>query len=282
MTDRPPNPPPRRILAAFHPSTTSRIAIDAAVDIAFRLRAELSAMFIHDANLLDLAEYPFLRQVGVHGAISRLQERQAVENELRAFAKQAERHLAETASRQRIRWSFTTTHGRIEDQIKAVGGGVDLLIVESSSRPIGRVMQLEASVRTLARLTGGSVLMVHPTQRVAGPVHAIIESTGDAVRVTTAAAELADRFENTLGMHLIAADENARKNLNPVVQDHFSGVAERTTIRAIPVLSQTELAHILELSRGGVLVLSADSTLLSDDAAWNDIAKSPCAVLLVR
>ncbi|MDH3661380.1 MAG: hypothetical protein OEU92_15360 [Alphaproteobacteria bacterium] len=108
MTERSPPAPSRRILAAFHPSTTSRIAIDAAVDLAFHLRAEFRAMFIEDTSLIDLAEYPILRQIGVHGAISRHQERQAVENELRAFARQAELHLAETANRQRVRWSFAT------------------------------------------------------------------------------------------------------------------------------------------------------------------------------
>jgi predicted ATP-dependent protease len=69
--------------------------------------------------------------------------------------------LADDAVKQRrVRWSFTTAHGQIEDQIKA----------------IGRVMQLEASARRLAKLAGGSLLMIHPAQRLAGPVHAIIEA----------------------------------------------------------------------------------------------------------
>ena len=281
MTDRPSASPSRRILAAFHPSTTSRIAIDAAVDLAFRLRAELSAMFIEDTSLIDLAEYPFLRQIGVHGTISRHQERQTVENELRAFAREAERHLAETANRQRVRWSFTTARGRIEDQISTASSAVDLLIVESSSRPIGRVMQLETSARTLAKLASGPVLMIHPTQRLAGSVHAIVQSTGEAKRVTKAAAELADRFEGTLGIHLVV-DETARNNLEAIVKDHLGGVAEQTITEAVAAIDQQELARILELSRGGMLVLSADNPLLTDDAAWNAIAKSPCAVLLVR
>lgn len=282
MTDQPPPPPFRRILAAFHPSTTSRTAIDAAVDLAFRLRAELNAMFIEDANLLDLAEYPFLRQIGLHGTISRHQERQAVESELRAFARHAERHLAETANRRHVRWSFTTARGSIEDQIRTAGSAVDLLVVESSSRPIGRVMQLEASVRTLAKVTSGSVLMVHPTHSLAGPVHAIVESIEEAARVTTAAAELADRFERTLGLHLFTIDESARNNLAAVVKDHLGRFAERSITEALPVIDRKGLKHILERSRGGMLVLSADSPLLTDDAAWNAIAKFPCAVLLAR
>ena len=282
MIDRPPPPSTRRIFAAFHPSTTSRLAIEAAVDLASRLRAELSAMFVEDADLLNLADYPFHREIGLHGRVARAPARQAIENELRAFARQAERHLAETAKRQRVRWSFTTSHGRIEDQIKTIGSGVDLLIVESSSRPIGRVMQLETSARTLAKLAGGSVLMIHPTQRLAGSVHAIVQSTDEAKRVTTAAAELAERFQGALGIHLVAVDETSRKNLDAIVKDHLGGVADQTITEAVAAIDRQELERILELSRGGMLVLSANSALLTDDAAWNTIAKSPCAVLLVR
>ena len=275
-------PPSRRILAAFHPSTTSRTAIDAAVDLALRLRAELSAMFIEDASLISLAEYPFHRQIGTHGAISRHQERRAIESELRAFARQAERYLAEAANQRRVRWSFTMAHGQIEDQIKAIGGAADLLIVESSSRPIGRVMQLEASARKLAKLAGGSVLMIHPTQCLAGPVHAIIEAASDVTKMTAAAAELADRFDCSLGLHLVAADESARQGMDAIIQDHPGGIAERTQIETVPIIERQELKRILELSRGGIVVLNADSAILADDAAWNDIAKAPCAVLLVR
>ncbi|MDH3664325.1 MAG: hypothetical protein OEU92_30660 [Alphaproteobacteria bacterium] len=281
MIDHSPSPSPRRIFAAFHPSTTSRLAIETVVDLAFRLRAELNAMFIEDADLLNLADYPFHREIGLHGRVATAPERQAIENELRAFARQAERHLAETATRQRVRWSFITSHGRIEDQIKTIGSTVDLLIVESSSRPIGRVMQLETSARTVAKLAGGSVLMVHPTQRLAEPVHAIIQSTDEAKRVTKAAAELADRFEGALGIHLVV-DETARNNLDAIVKDHLGRVAEQTITEAVAAIDRQELERILELSRGGMLVLSADNPLLTDDDTWNAIARSPCAVLLVR
>ena len=144
------------------------------------------------------------------------------------------------------------------------------------------MMQLETSVRTLAKLAGGSVLMIHPTQRLAGPIHAIVEAVGDAATVTAAAAELADRFDGALGMHLVAVDETERKTLDTAIQDHLSGVAARTRVEALPAVDRDDMKHILELSRGGVLVLSADSALLTNDAAWNDIAKAPCAVLLVR
>ena len=282
MIDQPLLRPSRRILAAFHPSTTSRTAIDAAVDLALRLRAELSAMFIEDASLLSLSEYPFLRQIGIHGAISCGQERQALENEIRAFARQAERYLAETANQRRVRWSFTTAHGQIEDQIKAIGGPADLLIVESSSRPIGRVMQLEASARRLARLAGGSVLMIHPTQRLAGPVHAIIEVASDAAKLTAAAAELADRFDFMINLHLVASDETARQTSNEIIQDHPGDVAVRAKTETIPAIDRNELHRILELSRGGIVVLSAESAILAEDASWNEIARAPCAALLVR
>lgn len=282
MSDPLPTRRVRRILAAFHPSTTSPIAIDAAVDLAARLRAELRALFIEDANLLGLAEFPFVRQVGVHGLIGKSFGREAMEGELRSFAAQAERHLAKAAGRRRIRWSFTTARGRIDEQIKAVAGTADLLILESSSRPVGRVLQLEASVRTLAKLAGGSVLMVHPTHSVSGPVHAIVESAADAARVTAAAAELAEHFESTLGVHLMAIDEAGREEVGAIVRDHLGGIAESASVEGLSACNTQDLKRLLDLTSGGTLILSAESALLVDETAWRKIAKAPCAVLLVR
>ncbi len=272
----------RRILAAFHPSTTSPIAIDAAVDLAARLRAELQALFIEDANLLGLAEFPFIRQVGVHGQIGKSFGREAMEGELRSFAAQAERQLAKAAGRRRIRWSFTKTRGRIDEQIKAIAGTADLLILESSSRPVGRVMQLEASVRTLAKLAGGSVLMVHPTHGVSGPVHAIVESAADAATVTAAAAELAGHFESTLGVHVMAVDGAERDKAGGIVRDRLGDMAETASLDALPALNTQVLKRLLASTDDGTLVLSAESPLLADETAWREIAKASCAVLLVK
>lgn len=282
MTEALPPRPGRRILAAFYPATTRPNAINAAVDLAARLQAELQAMFIEHADLLHLAEFPFVRQVGVHGLIGRSLRRDAIESELRTFAAEAERHLAEAADRRCARWSFKTARGRIDGQIAAFAGTVDLLLLESSSRPIGRVVQLQTSVRTLARLAAGSFLMLHPTHPLAGPIHAVLESILEAARVTAAAAELARHFDGELVLHLVARDKEERAVLTDVIKDPILAGLNTVHAESMADLQADVLDSILAAVIGGTLVMSADCPLLVDEVSWKRIAKAPCSVLQVK
>ncbi|PKN22384.1 MAG: hypothetical protein CVU64_24985, partial [Deltaproteobacteria bacterium HGW-Deltaproteobacteria-21] len=54
----------RRILVAMDPSYRSVGALDVAAELAARLGAELSAVFVEDVDLLHLAELPFAMEIG--------------------------------------------------------------------------------------------------------------------------------------------------------------------------------------------------------------------------
>ena len=52
-----------RILFALDPSRQNRAALERALTLAERLRAELIMLFVEDENLLHLVNLPFAREV---------------------------------------------------------------------------------------------------------------------------------------------------------------------------------------------------------------------------
>jgi hypothetical protein len=68
--------------------------IEAAADLALRFHAELHGVFVEDIGLLRMADLPFTRQVSLGREPTRPLERDAIEAEFRALARQA-RHCLE-------------------------------------------------------------------------------------------------------------------------------------------------------------------------------------------
>lgn len=279
MTEAPRPFSVRRILVAFHPSTASRAAVEGAVEWAARLEAELEALFVEDVNVLRLAELPFVRQVSLHGATGQPAN---MELELRALAAQAERRLAEAAGRRRIRWSFKTARGHLEQEVTTAAGQVDLLILESSSRPIGREMRLEAPVRMMIAKTAASVLLLQPERSSAGPVHVLLEAGTNLQRTIQAAADLARRHAVPLEVTVFAAEAEQRRRLLHEAQAQLIGQPMPVRHRSMTGTGAAELQGVVDAVAHGTLVLDASSRLLEPDLAWELVAKAPCAVLLVR
>jgi nucleotide-binding universal stress UspA family protein len=245
----------RRILAAFGPSTASPAALEGVVEVAARLGADLDALFVEDVRLLELAELPVARQVSLHGGRSQTLVRRDLERELGALARQAERRLAEAASRRHVRCSFKVTRGQVSAEVTAAAAGTDLLILECVSRPLGREARVEVAVRQMVAEAQRSVMLVPPAGRPTGSVHVLLEDHQGGDRLLQAARELASRYGGP----------------RPVEVRLPAGAPLAAGVDAL-----------LTAVGAGTLVLAADSPLLDSEACWQRIAKAPCSVLLVR
>jgi hypothetical protein len=272
----------RRVLVAFGASTASGGALEAAVEFAARLGAELEALFVEDVDLLRLAELPFVRQVSLHAGAGRPLSRVELESELRALARQAERRLTEAATRRHMRFSFRTARGQIAAEVSAAAEAADLLILESLSRPFGREARIELPVRALVARVGRSVLLVPPQRAPAGPVHGLIEAGAGGLRALRVAAELAGRYASPLVVTVRAADAAGRRQLIEQSAAAMPAPPARIEFRTMAEAGAAELDALLAAVASGTLVLDAASTLLASDPAWERIAKAPCTVLLLR
>ncbi len=96
----------RRILVALDVSTHSLAALEAAVELAGRVEAEIEGLFVEDINLMRLAELPIALQLSLPTGLQRRIDAAVIEQEMRALAAEARNALETAAERTRVRWSF--------------------------------------------------------------------------------------------------------------------------------------------------------------------------------
>lgn len=118
-----------QILVALDSTSDNRSAMRAAVELAARLQAELSGLFLEDTNLLRLADLPFAREIRPWSA----QERPLTERDLllslRALATRTQMELARMAGKAKVRWSFRIERGPRLQLLMQASGSSDVLLV---------------------------------------------------------------------------------------------------------------------------------------------------------
>lgn len=119
----------RRVLLAMDNPQASAEALEAAVELAHQLRAELRALFVEDVDLLRLAELPFAKRVVTQSGSDSALDPNKLERALRAEAEDARKGLRSVAERARVRWSFEIVRGHAVDALLSASAETDLLIV---------------------------------------------------------------------------------------------------------------------------------------------------------
>ncbi|MBK6326147.1 MAG: universal stress protein [Chloroflexi bacterium] len=107
----------QRILVALDASPHSLAALEAAIDLAERLDAELQGLFVEDINLLRLAQLPFARELRYPLPGSQKVDTLHMEEQLRGQAAQAQRLFQQLAEDHKIKHSFTVVRGVVASSL---------------------------------------------------------------------------------------------------------------------------------------------------------------------
>jgi nucleotide-binding universal stress UspA family protein len=118
----------RRIIVGLDPRSPGRPALEAAAQLAARLRAELVGLFVEDIDLLHLAGLPFAREIGFPSATLRALDITSMERSLRALAGEVERTLAAIAGRAPLTWSFRVARGTLMSELRAAAAEGDIVV----------------------------------------------------------------------------------------------------------------------------------------------------------
>lgn len=158
----------RRVIVGLDPALQSRALLEAAVELAERMEAELIGLFVENQDLLHFAGLPFAREVGFASATRRTLDVESMERSLRALAKEAQQTLASVAGRTPVQWSFRVVRGAPAAQLLAAAEESDLVIANleepmelppSVSVRIVRAGDVEA-LRAALEATEGAVLVL--------------------------------------------------------------------------------------------------------------------------
>lgn len=173
----------RRVLLALSGVAEEWAALDAAIDLADRLQAELAALFIEDDDLLRASMLPCVREIGRSSAQSRRLQFDQLQRALRAAATEAEQRLRRHAETRALRFSFQVLRGRPVPQLLGMAGQLDLVLLPSPAwgrrrqpahRPVAVFYDATAA-------TEPALAMAAALARSAGaPLHVLIAANDEA------------------------------------------------------------------------------------------------------
>lgn len=280
----------RRILVALDASRHSLAALDAAVELAARLEAELLGLFVEDINLLRLAGLPFAREVHFPSAVARQLDSPHLEQELKRQASQARRALKAAAEQAQIGWSFRVVRGQVTPEVLAAALDADLLTLGMASRPVTRRVRLGSTARTAAAKAPRSVLLLQHGLNVGLPVLVTFDGSAPARQALATAARLAETAKEGDGAGLIvlllgrAAEPDASRaeTVEQEIADLLSGRGLAVRFRRLPGAVVSNLVEAVRRERGGLLVLGGEEPLLQGEAIQALLDEIDCPVLLVR
>ena len=272
----------RRILVAFDPATAHRAAVEAVVDLAARLDAELEALFVEDTNLLRLAELPFVRQFNHRGGGGRPLDPAVVEAELRALAAAAERRVAVAATARRIRWSFRRARGALPGEVAAAAAEASLIVLETSSRPLGSLPRLASAARLVVERTTGPVLLLPPDAAIGPPVSLVYQGAAASRRAALTAAQLAARYGVAPDLLLPAATPAEAESWLQECAELLRPLALGAAHRRLAGPGGQQFDRLVRSAAGGILVVDALTALLEPRRFWASLAAARCSVLLMR
>ena len=267
----------KRILVALDASAHSHAALEAAASMAARLDAELLGLFVQDLQLLQLAQLPFAREVGLTSAGRRPIDPRSMEVSLKAQAQKAKSAFEAAAQRHGLQCSFRVTRGHVVSELVAASADVDLLALGTSGHMEIAGRRLGSTVRGIVTSASCSVLI---EQRVKGAGAALLllyEDSPSADRALARAGQLAAVRGGDLVI-VLTGEAATRDVLRARVEAGLRG-----DVRAHVVVLDDGVEKLRALAarhRCGLLLIAHDSPLLAREPEMlGDIG---CPILLAR
>jgi nucleotide-binding universal stress UspA family protein len=279
----------RRILVALDASTHSLAALEAAVELAERVEAEIEGVFVEDINLMRLAELPIALQLSLPTGLQRRIDAAVIEQEMRALAAEARKALETAAERTHVRWTFRVVRGRVEAELTAAAGEADLVVLDTASRPLTQYARL-VSAADVAKLAPRSVLLLRGRPGPARSVIVAYDGSKGAEKALAAAARIAAALKRTgiaepwpnLTVLALGATEDAARKAEKKAKAWLAREGVEAAARRLIGAGPAEVCEAVRRMGSGLLVLDAGAPLIQRAKAETLLDESGCPILLVR
>lgn len=268
----------RRILVAVDSSAGGLAALQQAAELARRIDAELSGLFIEDEDLVRLAGLPFARELPAGGGEWRPLSTEVMERDLARLARELEREFETLAGRLEIPWRFRRRRGRVATELLAACSECELVAVGTAGAR-GSTSRLGSTARRLLAEASCSVMLIAPgAPGQSASVAVVFDGSGMSEAALARALELVPE-ERTLNVLIAADDRAAARALQERVRD--LAASARTRFRTLSSKSDTALvAALTELAP--TLVVLGDADWIGRDTLENIVAKLDGSLLRIR
>jgi nucleotide-binding universal stress UspA family protein len=234
----------RRILVPLDASAHSRAALEAAIQLAEAIGAEISGLYVEDTDLLEVCRYPFAREIGMFPAVCRRLEITDLERDFRIQAETIRRMMAMLAEKKAIHWSFMVRRGRVATEILSLATSTDLIVM-------GRVgcsmtgNRLGSTVSRLIEHGHGMALLLKEGLHLYAAVITVFTGSILSKRAVEMAGRLARVAGGTMEVLIPAAGDPEFKILRDAALSVAAAIVEKGDIRIAFRHIRTDVATAL-------------------------------------
>jgi nucleotide-binding universal stress UspA family protein len=274
----------RRILVALDVSPHSLAALEAAVELAASLHAELVGLFVEDESLLRTVGLPYAREYGVYSARSREIDLAELEQQLRGRAGQARRSLMAAAQRRQVQWTFRVARGAVTAHLLAAAGEVDLITLGRAGWSLpGGGRRLGSSARAILAETPGLTLVLERGVRLGLPVVVLYDGSPLSRRALTVAANLARvRCGSKLNVLIQVGGGQSGQELQDEVVNWLQGQGLEARLQRVLAGDAAALMAAVRNQGCGLLVVAGLPMTLAEDGLLEHLHELGCPALVVQ
>lgn len=271
----------RRILVAVDASADSVAAVEASVQLAAELGAEVVGVYVEDVNLVRLSRHPSPRAIDLPSGQPRRLETGELERQLRIQATRARRALAEIAGRLDVGWSFRTARGRVAVELLTGAGEVDLISLGATSGSLTRGPG--STVRAVLRESEGPVLLLRRGARLGRTLHLLHTGSAAAMRALDAAVQVVVEQEGGALTIVLLGDEERRRRAEAKVRERLRehGIEARYEHLAGREPEAAQLAAFVRRRGCGLMVAPVPLLTEDQEALRRVLWRAGCPILLV-
>ncbi|MDX2159095.1 MAG: hypothetical protein SFW09_21530 [Hyphomicrobiaceae bacterium] len=203
-----------RVVLHLTQGKVSPFALEAAIRVARAFQSELESLYVEDAKLLDIAGFPFAREISLSGRQSRQLSPEIVERQMRAAAAALLRKVRELAQAADVPLQSTVVRNEpmaaLAEACSSRGPWNVVALAEPLSPADGSLLR-----RLFASVPGTTgLIVVGPTaKRATGRVVGVVEDIDYFEAVLRTARRLFEASDGARFTLLLVAESNAEAEL---------------------------------------------------------------------
>ncbi|MFO7917762.1 MAG: universal stress protein [Anaerolineae bacterium] len=282
MSERQQSEEIERILVALDASSHSLSALQAAAELATRLRAELQALFIEDVDVRRLGALPFAEEVGVFSATCHPLDARELARQLEAQARQMRRRFRRTTEWIGVQCTFHRVRGRVVPRILEAASEADMVILGKEAWSTFETGQLGPTIRQVLSEIPIPTMILQAGARLERPVLVIYDGSQAAHRALSAASTLARRDDDRLMVLILAGESEPASRLRARAETWLEGRGLQVQYQTLSESRASHLAALVAQQDFGTVVLPRRCSTIRDEAVLDFLDKIDVPVLLVR
>ncbi|WP_291323807.1 universal stress protein [Desulfonatronospira sp.] len=272
----------RRVLVPLDASEHSLGVLKAAVELAAAQEAELEGLFVEDADLFRLCEFPMAREVSFWGTLGRSLKRSETERQMRIAASRLKRTLEDMAGGYNVPCKFRVMRGGVSKKVLDASNEADLTIMGRIgwSKHLGRRMGTTA--QALVRQGRGLILLMDKEARFQPPLQVLYTGSSLSEATLLLALELSRKRGFSLVILMAANAPATLEDMQDRVQSIVSRQGASAGFYLLRELDSQGIKKAVAAHGTGTLFLPCEDPCLYGDSLQHLINSLDNSVFLVR